>query len=142
MHAAYQKKLSALHISRGVLERIEPTLALLYDHEYKIAEREIALLFVESIKRIRNGEITPKEADEYFTALGILIEPRDELKLSRAVQDILFIGELFHDAGKSLSSEIERTAKAALTVLIGNPIKQTKVPIKIDARPVNSFMRG
>lgn len=117
---------------REVLERIEPTLALLYHHKYKTAEREIALLFVESIKRIGNGEVTPKEADEYFTALGILVESRDKLKLSRAVQDILFAGELFHDTGKTLSPEIERTAQEALMVLMGSSMKQTKVPIKIN----------
>lgn len=124
MHAAYQKKLSGLHLPHRVLERVEPIVLLLQNHAYKTAEREIALLFVESIKKIRNGEITPKEADAYFTALGILIEPVDELKLSKTIQDILFVGELFHDAGKDLSSDIKEAARAALSVLMDNPLSR------------------
>lgn len=124
MHAAYQKKLSGLHLPHGVLKRVEPIVLLLQNHMYNTAEREIALLFVESIKKIRNGEITPKEADAYFTALGILIEHDDELKLSKKIQDILFVGELFHDAGKELSSDIKEAARAALSVLTDNPLSR------------------
>lgn len=139
MHAAYQKKLGALHLPHGALERVEPIVLLLQSHAYKAAEREIALLFVESIKKIRNGEITPKEADAYFTALGILIEPDDELKLSKAIQDILFVGELFHDTGREFSSDIKEAAGAALSVLMDNPVlrearKQTRTRMAVLAR--------
>lgn len=130
MHAAYVKKLGGLHLPRGVLERVEPILSMLQHHEYKIAEREIALLFVESIKRIRNKEITAKDADVYFTVLGVLIEPADKLRLSKTIQDVLFVGELFHDAGEHLPAEIPEAAREALAVLVGNPAKQTRVPAK------------
>lgn len=137
MHAAYKKKLSGLRLPLRVLERVEPIVLLLQDHAYKTAEREIALLFVESIKKIKNGEITPKEADAYFTALGILIEPDDELKLSKAIQDILFVGELFHDVGKDLSPDIQEAARRSLAILMGDPSPkemhkksaQTRMPV-------------
>ncbi len=134
MHAAYKKKLGGLRLHQGTLERIEPILALLQDHAYKTAEREIALLFVESIKRIRNKEITSKEADAYFTALGILITPEDKLKLSKEIQDTLFVGELFHDAGEHLSPEIREAALDALSVLMGNPTKRARTTPKARVR--------
>ena len=130
MRQAYKKKLAGLRLPRGTLERVEPILSLLQDHAYKTAEREIALLFVESIKRIKNKEITPKEADAYFTILGILIIPEDKLKLSKDVQDILFVGELFHDAGAELPKEIKEAALRALAVLVGGPTRKVWSPAR------------
>lgn len=132
MHTAYKKKIAGLKLSAVTLDRVEPILSLLEDHAYKTAEREIALLFVESIKRIKNREITPREADAYFTALGILIVPDDKLKLSKDVQDILFVGELLHDAGtdKELPTEIKEAALEVLTVLLGSIPKRKNAHAK------------
>ena len=130
MHQVYKKKLAGLHLPRRTLERVEPILSLLLEHAYKTAEREIALLFVESIKWIKNKEITPKEADAYFTILGILISPKDKLKLSKEAQDILFVGELFHDAGAQLPAEIREAALQALAVLMGSPTRKVWSPAK------------
>jgi hypothetical protein len=115
-----KKRLEEYNFSDGTKKRIEPIAELLRTAKLFEAKREIAKLALKVYEGIKNGALTPRQADDYFSLLDLYLDDNyPDLDLGEVVGDLLFEGISLHDLGESYSADLEIIRELAQEIIEG-----------------------
>ena len=111
-------KLESYKFPKEVIDIVKPIINILDNNNKSILENEIAKLSLDVCDKIEKKDLSPKQADSYFTLIDLYITDNyPNLKLEQEVKDILFEGMILHDYGKDYGANLETLKSLSKKVL-------------------------